>query len=214
MGITYGQTTEYIIFPDDMPPVIAVSNNKVSVDFDINTLMSPEQLLDLSTRFRMIPRQTLNSLIDTILVNIQGAGGVSDTDMREAVRTNLINIFNRVNLDEMSKQGVSDPWDWEQIKMEAQFRANAEKEFNENQPSIDELLNLESMTEKAFQEKRAELERRYVLLPQIADLELQLQRTLAFNLLLDKKSYANAENVLLFYETLSDDMKQVLYSTQ
>lgn len=119
-------------------------------------------------------------------------------------------IVNRKIADSM---GISS-LEWEQQKMRAKFEVEAEKAWAEKlgQPDFESILIDSEVKRVELNQKRAdELGTRFVNLPDIIDNQLNFQRTLAFNGLIEAEMFNEAEQVIIVYENLNDNIKNILY---
>ena len=135
------------------------------------------------------------------------------TKITEENKASIYRDFCIVNKNIANKMNMT-PLQWEQQKMRAKFEIEAEKAWSQKVQGADyqELILDETLKKLEADQTRADqLADRFVKLPSIADSQLNFQRTLAFNALIEAGMLDEAEKVLLVYENLKDDVKSVLY---
>jgi hypothetical protein len=215
--------TQYISTFSDKNPVIALNSYSFTIDVSLNTFLTQAQIDDLYVKFKMITRKVFDNFIVSVLapivdipiptlIEVYGnpqpiTYTLKKEILKEALRTNMVELFNKANLEEALKANMT-PINWEGQKVTAFYAAQAQAEIEKNvifQPIIESGL---STDQKAF--IRSNLEARYVKLPKIADEAIDLQRTIAIQLLLDQEKFQLVSDIILFYETLTDTMKNVL----
>lgn len=134
-------------------------------------------------------------------------------DISEETKASIYRDFCIVNRRIADKMNLS-PLEWEQQKMRAKFEVEAEKAWASKVQSQDyQELVLDETLKKAEEDQiRAEkLGERFVKLPNIVDSQLNFQRSLAFNGLIEAGMLDEAEKVLVVYENLNDSVKRALY---
>ena len=134
-------------------------------------------------------------------------------EISEDNKASIYRDFCIVNRRIADKLGIS-PLEWEQQKMRSKFEVEAEKAWAEKLQSQDyqELILDETLKKAEEDQIRAEkLGERFVKLPAIVDPQLNFQRTLAFNGLIEAGMLDEAEKALIVYENLTLDAKRALY---
>jgi hypothetical protein len=191
--------------------VDVVSIEQLNVPFLLSTYFKEEQIADIKERFKLLPRVEFDKFCDQLLTKTS-AISVQDMTIRKesidlALRSNLMELFNQVNKEMIITLNIS-AWDNEIKKTQAMYLAEAQAQYE--QSGYADALSEEAFSLLNDDIKRSKLEQRFVLLDKLSDPALEIQRLVAFNLLLDQKKFETCKLICEFYETLPEDMKIAL----
>lgn len=224
----------YITFTHD--PEVGQGIVLSSEDFRLDLVLNPEQLSDIKQRFKFLPRLEFNKLLDklterdmkALLTSLAGFSSDSLTlrqinyDDAVAVErwrkivgdvnlyAHLLKLFNEVNEAEAISRNISFEI-WEAQKINSLYQAKKQEDWEKA------LALWEQKRTGLDDEKfalRQKLEKRYVSLSPLSDLEIQANRSLAIMYLLDLEEWDLVDNILSAYEEMQESLMKTVTSNE
>lgn len=187
------------------------------LNFSLYTFLTQAQIDDIKIRFKALPRNMFDSFIDELMPKINDITvdyiTMPKEIQREAVASNLLEIYNQVNLEEFNRVKAAgiitgDVWAYERMKQEAIDLAEAQLKYQES--GLEAELSAAALVQEERAKQRSDFEVRYMNLVKIGDPVLEIQRSAAFKLLLDQGDFETADHILQFYESLSEEFNLAL----
>jgi hypothetical protein len=124
------------------------------------------------------------------------------------VGSNLIDIFNRSNVEAMAQAKQADPFAWELAKSRVYATKSVDEDLSRLQQNSLLFKNDPLMSELVTDDlKRKEFEKRIENLPKFKDPVLNVQRDTSFAGLLQLKEYDKLELLISTYEQMPSAMK-------
>lgn len=187
-----------------------------------------EKKADLRTKMMYLPRYAVEDMIwEMLRPSYVGTGDAvykasaeslrknipliraALTDISQAVIiSNMLHLFNEANIEAMTFNNITDPYEWEKRKSEAYQKRSIDENLSK---AVFNVLSPENAdTYSRRQDLIRSFEKRIENLPQTTDKAIQLQRDTALAGFLAQENYEELNLLLYYYENLPSNIKQAM----
>lgn len=169
--------------------------------------MTEKQIQEFGDRFRTMPRQIFDAMMKGYLndpVNFPPINGRAVTGEEKSwVLAMFLELFNKVNAEELNRRQIVDPWEWEAQKMDVYYRTQAESDLMLSNPALfinkqNSADNLKLIIVKGLEERAAKIG------DKIDDNIYKLQFLAAVKLMLEQEAFDEVGQALTVYENIPD----------
>lgn len=189
-------------------------------DVKLEDVLSTQEIDDYKARFRFLPRPIFDAMMAQSLANYKVTGvdasllktqelmqdvaeGFEGTS-KKIMYSLFLDLFNEVNIQEMTSRGIGDPWKWEEEKMLKLYETQAKGELAAMNPQ----LFLKENTSEDYNKllMRENFENRAVQIAQnITDQGYKTQFLGSIKFMLDKEMWNEVKLILESYESMTQE---------